>query len=464
MTLKSNWVFDDVKNAAAPGWKTGDCKDKEAAEPSYVGPKDLSPNNLSAIKRGKQFADMIGLIGEIAKATYNEQSIPVFRKAMLEKLKSDYLVGSGAYRGQFDNWSFRPTSRSASRTPFIAMRLRGEPHVQLAPTQYARLRSDALRPIQTVYMDLDVERVFRVDDSDKSFFAEFYISMRSNEKFDISSLEFGNAFREADKGAAKVTVSMVHDGAPNGVYPEGVSIARVVGKFMTIPNLGDYPFDTQLFSIQIQPKTYDAAFIIQPPHEKLRDGAIAVDGWKTLAQYVGLDEDYIPITDARSETRSIVPFYKMNFSWVMKRETGDYFLRVVVPLAFILFVGYLSIFIPREHFEAIITIQVTALLSAVALYLSIPKVGSDDATISDLIFLFDYFAVSLMILISIIRISWRVRANRSLDRILMATHAFGIPLLIIGLALYVTQLKLGSPPTFSVVQSSKSVSETKAQR
>ena len=47
-----------------------------------------------------------------------------------------------------------------------------------------------------------------------------------------------------------------------------------------------------------------------------------------------------------------------------------------VPLGFILFVAYLSIFIPRTHFEAIVTIQVTALLSAVALYLSLPKLDS----------------------------------------------------------------------------------------
>ena len=89
----------------------------------------------------------------------------------------------------------------------------------------------------------------------------------------------------------------------------------------------------------------------------------------------------------------------------MKRETTDYFLRVVVPLAFILIVAYLSIFIPQSHLEAIVTIQITALLSAVALYLSLPKLESDSATISDRIFVFDYMVVSFMIVISILRIN-----------------------------------------------------------
>lgn len=270
----ANWLFEDVKNSSAEGWTSGQCKEKDTSgQPASAESRALSPDNMRAVTRGTQFADMIGLIGEIARATYDEQPIPAFRKAMLDKLKSDYVVGRGMYRGKFDNWSFRALSRSASRTPFVAMRLRGEPHVQLAPTQYARLRSDALRPIQTIYMDLDVVRVFRVDDSDKSFFAEFYISMRSDDRFDLSSIEFGNAFRDADRGAAKVTISMVHDGSPNGVYPEGVVIARVVGKFMTVPDLSAYPFDTQLFSIQLQPKTHDAAFIIQPHPAAAREVA-----------------------------------------------------------------------------------------------------------------------------------------------------------------------------------------------
>jgi ABC-type branched-subunit amino acid transport system substrate-binding protein len=444
----ANWIFEDTKNTSAAGWSTGKCKEKPASGP----PSILSGPNLRAISRGTQYADMIGLVGEAARATYIEQSTPVFRADMLAKLKSDYIAGSGAYRGDFDNWSFREGSRSASRTPSILMRQRGAPNMQLAPTQYVRLRNDALRPIQTVYMDIDVVRVFRVDDDEKSFFAEFYMSMRATERFSLSNIEFGNAFLDADEGGPKVTTSVLHDGSPSGVYPEGVTIAKVVGKFMMSPDLSKYPFDTQLFSIQLQPKSGDAAFIIQPPHESLRDRASRTDGWTILDQYVGYDEDYVPVIDARAEQRSIVPFYKMNFSWVMKRAATDYYLRVVIPLAFILIVGYLSIFIPREHFEAIVTIQVTALLSAVALYLSIPKVGSDDATISDRIFLFDYMAVSLMIAISILRVNPRLRPNRGLQRVVVAAHIFGVPLLVAGMALYVSQLDTGYLPNVTISQ------------
>lgn len=172
-----------------------------------------------------------------------------------------------------------------------------------------------------------------------------------------------------------------------------------------------------------------------------KDGDIV--GWNLIDQYVGYDQDFIPIADARSGDRAAVPYYKINFSWILKRQATDYYLRVVVPLLFILVVAYLSIFIPRDHFEAIVTIQVTALLSAVALYLSIPQVASEVATISDRIFLFNYMATSLMIVISILRVNSSLRKMKWFDRSLRAIHIFGIPLMCIFMAVYITQIYTG---------------------
>ena len=132
---------------------------------------------------------------------------------------------------------------------------------------------------------------------------------------------------------------------------------------------------------------------------------VITDGWDPQEHYVGYDEDFVPTVDAWTHRQSIVPFYKASFVWLMQRQTTDYFLRVVVPLAFILVVAYMSIFIPQTHFEAIVTIQVTALLSSVALYLALPKIDADSTTLSDRIFLFCYMAVSLMIVISILRVN-----------------------------------------------------------
>jgi ABC-type branched-subunit amino acid transport system substrate-binding protein len=440
------WIFEDTPVAGASGWSSGVCKPKTETAPQAV----FSSANLRAIGRGTQFADMIGLIGEIARSAPDIENLSAFRAHITEKLQTAYIAGRGTYRGEFDNWSFKADSRSAARTPAILIHPRGTEFAQLAPTQYVRLRNDSLHAIQTIYMDIDLNRIFRVDDNEKSFFAEFYMSMRTGGAVGMDNIEFGNAFLDAEDGGAKLLVNSLHSGGPSSVYPEGVQISKVVGKFMMSPNLSNYPFDTQLFSVQLQPKNGENAFIIQPPREVLRDRDSQSDGWVMIDQYVGFDEDYIPLTDARNAEKSVVPFYKMNFSWVMKREATDYYLRVVIPLIFILIVAYLSIFIPREHFEAIVTIQVTALLSAVALYLSIPKVSAEAATISDRIFLFDYMAVSLMIAISIVRVNERVQTYPGLARVLKLAHIVVVPLLCIGMAFYVMSLDTGYLPSVTV--------------
>ena len=174
----------------------------------------------------------------------------------------------------------------------------------------------------------------------------------------------------------------------------------------------------------------------------LRDKNVATDGWDQKSQFVAADEDFIPLIDAYTHEPSIVPFYKAAFVWMMKRQTTDYFLRVVVPLAFILAVAYLSIFIPIAHFEAVVTIQVTALLSAVALYLSLPKLESDTATVSDRLFVFNYMMVSLMIAISIARMNRIVASHRWLGASLWTMHVVGVPLAVAAVAWIVYALSM----------------------
>ncbi len=153
--------------------------------------------------------------------------------------------------------------------------------------------------------------------------------------------------------------------------------------------------------------------------------------------YVSYDQDSIPLLDTKKLEPSVVPFYKSSFVWVLKRSATDFFLRVVVPLFFIAIVAYLAIFISNHHFEAIVTIQVTALLSAVALYITTPKVDSDTATLSDRIFLFNYMMFSLMIFISILRVNKFVGSTLHLKRALAVLHITVIPVFLALMTFYV---------------------------
>ena len=430
------WLFEGAKVPQAPGWAKGECKPR-----SEDAANVFNTRNIRAIARGTQFADMVALVADALKGADPKADVAGLRSYMLERLKTTYAAGRGAFRGSFENWSFRSASRAADRTPFIVMRPNGLGASQLAPVQFVRLRNDKYRWVNTLYVDIDLIRTFRVDDNDKSFFADFYISMRGKNA-SIEQIEFANAFLDPKTNGRQLNIRTLHDGSPSEVFPAEMKIYLVSGKFMYEPRLANYPFDTQRFAVDIQPRSSDAPFIVQPPPHSLRDRAVITDGWNPKEDFVGYDEDFVPTIDAWTHRQSIVPFYKASFVWLMQRQTTDYYLRVVVPLAFILAVAYLSIFIPSVHFEAIVTIQVTALLSSVALYLALPKLDADSTTLSDKIFLFAYMAVSLMIGISILRVVRVVAHAPRLKKVVAFVHMILLPALVAAMALYIYRASL----------------------
>lgn len=430
------WVFEGRKQAEAPDWAAGKCE----VRPERAEADPLDAANLRAITTGARFADMIALIADAGRQFKSGTDIGVLRRQVLEHVTTAYAAGRGVFKGRFDSWSFQPGSRTAVRTPFVVIQPRGLGRTQLAPIQFVRVRDGSLRQIDTLYGDIDLVRAHRVDDNEKTFAAEFYLSMRGGRDAGLEQIEFTNAVLDPKTNGRQLTVEVLHGGGMSDAYPEGMKVFKVSGRFTFEPQLAGYPFDTQRFSIDIQPKRADQPFVVQPPPLELRDKALATDGWDLKTQYVGYSEDFVPLLNAYTHEPSIVPFYKASFVWMMKRETTDYYLRVVVPLAFIMIVAFLSYFIGTAHFEAIVTIQVTALLSAVALYLSLPKLDSDAATLSDRIFVFNYMIVSLMIVVTILRINPFVAGYRWMKALLTAVHLALIPALIVAMGIYVWRL------------------------
>ncbi|HKJ60708.1 MAG TPA: amino acid ABC transporter substrate-binding protein, partial [Hyphomicrobiales bacterium] len=427
VVTKSNpedWLFEGAKNPDAPGWTDGNC------DPEYE-PQPFSRANLRAIGNGAQFADMVDLVAEAASRTEPRAEPAAMHKAILRALGETYAAGRGTFKGRFEDWSFFPDVRTRSQTPFVLILPQKLGRTQLAPIQFVRTRAGTLRRIDTLYVDVDMLRTYSIDNDTRSFYADFYLSMRGSDRVGLGDIKFTNAFIDPRTNGPHLAIETIYGGGPSDAYPQSMRIYRVSGRFRFNPDFGDYPFDSQQFSIDIQPKSGDKQFIVQPPPLALRDTVVNVDNWNVANQYVSYTHEFLPIVNAFTHEPSIVPFYQTRFVWLMKREANDYYLRVAVPLAFILIVAYLSIFIPQSHLEAIITLQVTALLAAVALYLSLPQVDSDSATVSDRIFVLDYMMVSFMILISIMRINARDRQWRLVNAGLQTIHVVMIPLLVV---------------------------------
>jgi len=437
-TKPEYWVFQGKKNDDAPGWKDGTCKARDEDLP----PDPLSDENMRALQIGMRYADMIRLAAEAARSAPPSATVSDLRDVIVNELNTTYSAGKGMFKGRFGNWSFRPSSRAAARAPLIVMLPHGIGHPQLAPMQFLHLRGNTMRRINTLYTDIDLIHADRIDDNDQTFLADFYISMDDRNGASIDQIDFSNAYLEPGSNDRQITIRPIHDGGKSDAYPDHMKIYQVTGKFLYSPNLRNYPFDTQRFSIDIQPKHDSNTFIVQPPPQNLRDKSVTVDGWDPKDQYVGYDEDFVRTINAQTLEPSVVPFYKASFVWLMKRQTTDYFLRVVVPLGFILAIAYLSIFISMHHFEAIVTIQITALLSAVALYLALPKLDANIETLSDRLFLFTYLVLSLIIAITIARVNRRIEPIGWLRKSLALLHIAAFPVMVAAMAYYVYQVSL----------------------
>ncbi len=434
----ANWLFDDTP--VAPGsenWRKQGCEITKKT-PLAI----LDDRNRRAIGRGAQYRDMLALIAEAAKNAPGKANLAQLRAHIVARI-SRYSMGRQVSRGWWRDWSFTRNRTSAADT-LIVSRPSGDSGIVLADQQYARVNGK-LEPRPVVYFSLDLISISRIETNDKSFDAEFYLSLKSKDpSINITSIDFTNAYRSQAGHKRLVSWREIHNGDAGTNFPKDVKLYKVSGKFTFHPNLSHYPFDTQRLSISFQPASTAQPFLIQPPTKAAREGHFELDGWQAKDQYVGSDQDIIPTIDKHVSEKRIVPFYKFNYSWVVRRIAVDYFQRVVVPLGFILLVTYFSIFLTHNRFESIMGIQVTALLSAIALYLALPKIDSDQATLSDKIFMITYAGVSFMIGLSILKDSRLVARLRGVRAGVSFVQIVVFPIVAFGVIGY---LIFGAPTT-----------------
>lgn len=211
----NNRIFEGRKNADAAGWKDGKCKPRDDDFPLKV----LDDDNMRALAVGTQYADIVSLIAEAGRTADVATELPDLRAIIAHQIEKVYASGRGTFRGRFNNWSFQPSSHAAARTPLVVMLPRGLGRTQLAPIQFVHLRDKGMRRIDTLYADIDLIHAERIDDNDKTFFADFYLSLNDRAGGSIDQIEFSNAYLEPGSNDRQITVRVVHDGGKSDAFP-----------------------------------------------------------------------------------------------------------------------------------------------------------------------------------------------------------------------------------------------------
>lgn len=400
-----------------------------------------SPDRMPAVRTyspyavgyGARYADLVAMLAEMAEAcsSPNPSRMADYIVDELSKLRK----GRRVWRGWAQDWTFTDAQASGEHSLLV-----WRPHAHaksiLAPEQYV-YDGDKVKAVPVLYVHLDMVSISHVDSNDRSFDAEFFFTMRANKQIPISAIEFTNAMRGGDSAQPMINVRRVHEETTVGADDLVSRIYKVSGRFRFDPDLRKYPFDEQIFSISFQPATMGSAFFLQPPSNDIPTDTFFVDGWKMHSHYVGTNELIIRSIDSAAGGERVLPYYNFNYTWVMQRQVIDYMLRVIVPLAFIMIVAYVAHFIPTARFEAIMGIQVTALLSAIALYLALNQPASDKATLSDIIFVMAYASITVMIALSVLEVNQTLVGSTHGLKIINFVQVYLVPIVAMGMIAYI---------------------------
>ena len=364
----------------------------------FNGSETSIPEEMAQVSIAGRIADEIGLLHEASQVRSSSQNRSV--RAKINAGLKQYINGNLIYRGWLADWYFTPEHAYAGET-LLAWKPSNRTSPVLAPIQYLRTDSGLLkRPI--LYTNLNLEEITQVSDDDGTFNATFYLEINSAQELNIKNIDFTNAVRNEINHEALIEAKLIRSKKDTLRYNFYNNLYKISGKFYFEPDLRQYPLDRQKFPISLQASDPGQVFLVQPSQKEHRDTLFQSIGWIYKGQFMGYDQDIINTANNFYGIKRNFPNYKFTYVYFMKRAPIDFFLKTLVPLLSIIIICYFSVYIPPREFEALAGIQVTGLLSSIALYFSTYKPEMQYATTSDKIFIFMYIMITTLIGTSIL--------------------------------------------------------------
>ncbi|MGZ5303867.1 MAG: ABC transporter substrate-binding protein, partial [Bacteroidia bacterium] len=379
-----------------------------------------------------RIADQIGLLHE---AGHNKTSVKnaSIRTRINDGLKQ-YINGNHIYRGWLGDWYFTP-EHAYDGESLLGWKPRNQTMMALAPFQF--LRTDTtVQQRQVLFTNLNLVEISQVNDNAGTFYATFYLEINSPRNISLNNIDFTNATRNEINHEALIESKLIRSKRDLKSFKFYNNLYQVSGKFFFEPDLKSYPLDQQKFPITIQAVDPNQVFLVQPAQKQFRDSIFKSEGWIYNGQYMGYEQDIISSANNFYGKKKHFPYYKFSYVYIMKRTHIDFFLKTLVPLMAMLVITYFSVFIPLHEFKALAAIQVTALLSSIALYFSAYKPETEFATISDEIFIFTYIMITTLIGTSVLLYSLYEK-NAKIKPFVRFYQRFVFPAVVLGFTIYV---------------------------
>ncbi len=297
----------------------------------------------------------------------------------------------------------------------------------LYPTQYSTVNGE-IKKFSTVYNYIDVLRVTNINIQEKIWTAEFYLDLVSQSENPLDQIIFNNLSSTNDKFSSKEIWRRKDDLNYNTVR------YYIVANFDFLAIADNYPFDWQSLYISMTLKD-NTEHILQPIPLELVDDEFEINEWNIENAFSGIkykknflykDTDLKKTVTVNSENR---------LGWIVKRKNTATLFKIGIPMFFLIFLVYYSVFLGFNQSGESIGILTTTFLSAIALYFSVEKPEPKKLTIIDIIFIWFYivngFTITAFSLSSLITEKIHYYTSGALK--------FLIPLSLVSIAVYLSK-------------------------
>ena len=259
------------------------------------------------------------------------------------------------------------------------------------PKQFCTV-NDKLVEFDTVYSYIDVLRVTNINIQDKTWTSEFYLDVVSKSENPLDDIIFNNLSSNKDKFSSKIIWERKDKNDYKTVR------YYIVANFDFLAIADNYPFDWQ--SLYISTSLKDSTQkMLQPIPLELVDNEFDINEWIIENSFSGIKYKKNFLYQDTDLKKSVNVTKENRLGWIIRRKNTATLFKIGIPMFFLIFLVYYSVFLGFDKSSESIGILTTTFLSAIALYFSVEKPEPKKMTIIDIIFIWFYIVNGLTITI-----------------------------------------------------------------
>ncbi|MDX5346681.1 MAG: ABC transporter substrate-binding protein, partial [Hymenobacteraceae bacterium] len=207
-----------------------------------------SPRLQFQLGLGGLHADALGLLKEASELETNGNPLPI--RQQISRGLSEYINGKKVFRGWFSDWYFTP-DRALVNEVLVGWKPEHQQLPLLAPQQF--LRSDTgLQQAPVLYTQIDLQELDQVNEENGTFHASFFLEIQSEDTVNLKQIDFVNAVRNNVNQKPLLEARLLQEQQNATHQNMFYYMYAVTGQFQFQPDLRQYPFDQQRFSIVLQ--------------------------------------------------------------------------------------------------------------------------------------------------------------------------------------------------------------------